>query len=189
MRQRAFNESATSQRLFFALWPDVSLQQQMFAAADSALRQFESPRRARRENLHLTLAFLGSVNAEVGARLQREADTIRARGFDLTLDQLGVFARRGLVWLGPLQVPAPLLDVVAALRSAQSAVGLIPEKREYRAHITLVRDLATCPPPGPVAPIVWPVRQFVLVESKPGARGSRYQVLHRWDLVARAHDR
>jgi len=174
---------AATQRLFFAIWPDAALQRRWHALAELPAHRAQSGRRTPRENLHVTLAFLGSVSAERRACLERAADAIRAASFELTLDRLGSFRRGGVWWLAPSELPPASLDLVAQLKSAQEACGLVPESRAYRAHITLARDVRRCPPPMSIASIVWPVRDFVLVQSKPGEGGSRYQALRTWPLA------
>jgi 2'-5' RNA ligase len=54
------SEAAETVRLFFALWPDTSLQAKLAAWGEQAAGK---GRAMRRENLHLTLAFLGATEA------------------------------------------------------------------------------------------------------------------------------
>jgi len=171
-----------SERLFLALWPEAALQQRMAALVDTVLAARGGGRRAPLANLHMTLAFLGSVDGAVRQRLERQADGVRRPGFELVLDRLGCFRRRGLLWVGAAGVPPPLLELVADLRAAQVACGLTPDERDYRAHVTLARHLRRCPQPMGIEPIVWPVQEFVLVRSNLGAAGARYDVLRAWQL-------
>ena len=104
-----------AKRLFFALWPDDALRQKLHALGEeilgncsmrcstSAIPGVVGNYRGRRippENLHLTLAFLGSVDAERQACLERMALAIRSPAFTLTLDQAGFWPRKGLLWAG-----------------------------------------------------------------------------------------
>jgi 2'-5' RNA ligase len=47
-------------RLFFACWPDAALQEQL-AQLGRQLQRQSGGKPSRRENLHLTLVFLGDV--------------------------------------------------------------------------------------------------------------------------------
>lgn len=170
------------QRLFFALWPEAALQQRLYALARPVLEQARDGRRTRAENLHLTLAFLGSVDAKVRACLEQRAEEIRAPSFELVFERFGYF-RGGTWWAGTERAPPPLFTLVDALKAAQAACGLSPENHEYHAHVTLARDLRRRPPPLSFDPIVWPVRQFALVRSQTAPDGARYEVLRRWPLV------
>jgi 2'-5' RNA ligase len=51
------------------------------------------------------------------------------------------------------------------------------------AHVTVLRDAGTTLPATPIAPVRWPVRDFVLVHSVLG-RESAYHLLGRWPLPA-----
>ncbi len=52
-------------RLFYALWPDDAARAQLAQAA--AALNVHDGQRVRDENLHLTLVFLGAVDAECQA--------------------------------------------------------------------------------------------------------------------------
>jgi 2'-5' RNA ligase len=170
------------ERLFLALWPAAALQQRLAALVDAAHSPRGGGRRALSANLHMTLAFLGAVDAPTRAQLEARIDARRRERFELVLDRMGCFRRRGLLWVGA-SAPAPaLLGLVADLKAAQLACGLAPDARDYRAHVTLARNLRRCPPPMPIDPIVWPVHEFVLVRSDLGGTGARYEVVRRWAL-------
>ena len=49
-------------RLFFALWPPEDLSRALADGAEALARRFGG-KPARRETIHLTLAFLGEVDA------------------------------------------------------------------------------------------------------------------------------
>ena len=171
-----------AERLFLALWPEGALQRRMAALPETLLAPRGGGRRTLSANLHMTLAFLGAVDAATRARLEGLIDTVGGEGFELVFDRLGCFRRRGLLWVGASVPPAPLLALVADLKAAEVACGLTPDARDYRAHVTLARNLRRCPPPMGIEPIVWPVRQFVLVRSDLGGANARYEVARTWAL-------
>lgn len=174
--------TARSQRLFFALWPVPALQRQLAALPDQMLGS-RAGRRIPAGNVHLTLAFLGAVDATTRTCLEQGASTIHTQAFDLTLDTLGCFRRHGLLWTGTSRWPIPLLELVAAIHAAQAACGLSPDPRAFQTHVTLARNLRRCPPERTIEPIVWPVQEFALVGSELGGGGARYHVLRTWTLV------
>lgn len=171
-----------ARRLFFALWPEPELQERLYRLGGKVLGEARG-RRIRAENLHLTLAFCGSVAEETRGCLERAASEIRAPHFGLTLTRVGGLRRRGLLWVAPPQVPAPLGVLVKALRAAQAACGLDPEDRDYQAHLTLARDVRRFPREDAIAPLDWAVERFVLVESCNEAGGVRYEILRSWELT------
>jgi 2'-5' RNA ligase len=168
------------QRLFFALWPDAELRQQL--SAYQPLLMGCGGRQVVLENLHITLAFLGSVGATTRSCLEQEADGISLPPFTLKLDELGFWRRPQVVWLGAGAIPAPLLALVAALKKAMLACDLEPESRPFQAHLTLMRRARRAPAVKPVEVLPWPVGEFALMASDTRPEGVRYEVLRRWPL-------
>ena len=137
----------------------------------------------RRENLHLTLVFIGDLAVQRLGDLASMAHAISAAPFELVLDQTGYWRHNRIVSASPLSVPKPLRALVNAIegRLKQAEIGF--DQRPYAPHVTLLRD-ARAPAAFPQLALDWPVREFVLVESARGARGAEYRVLGRWPLIA-----
>jgi RNA 2',3'-cyclic 3'-phosphodiesterase len=178
--------AAATQRLFFALWPSGAVREAL-----AGLLEGESHRIGRRvpdTNLHLTLAFVGTVTAEQRACMETAACAVEAVPFTLTLDRLGYWPRPRIVWAGASATPSALVDLVAHLNAGLSGCGYAPEQRPYQAHVTLSRKAQAAPRRRDTPPIVWPAEEFCLVESVSEEHGSVYRVLARWPLRAAAAD-
>jgi len=171
-------ETAT-QRLFFALWPEPSvrsgLQQCLSPLADATGRPVDP------DNLHLTLAFPGHIDATTQSCLEQAADAIHLPRFTLRLDHFGYWKHPKVIWYGPSEVPIELISLVAELEEAMRACGLNPESRPYRPHVTLLRKAQAMPKAAAPA-MVWRVEGFVLVLSESSPQGVRYRVIRRWPL-------
>lgn len=176
-----------TQRLFFALWPNEPVREQIDLLARQHVHK--NGKRTRRENHHITLVFLGSVEAERRACLEESASGVVAAPFELALDRFGYWMRPRILWLGASHMPAALLDLVAQLNTGMQACGLSPETRPFQAHVTLARKLSRGPSSSPqVATVLWPISTFCLIESLLTPEGSRYQVLREWPLTGSASD-
>jgi 2'-5' RNA ligase len=173
--------AVATQRLFFALWPDPDLQQQLARAA-TALLPADLGRRVRAENLHCTLVFLGDVDADQRLCVEAAASEIRARAFALRLDRFGYFRRPQVAWLGCTATPPALTRLVADLGSGCNACGFPPENRPYEVHLTIARKVRRDPGRPPFLAIDWAVDRFALVESVNTDDGVRYQPLRSWAL-------
>ncbi len=168
-------------RLFFALWPDEAVRQALVRIS----RQLALPPGAKRmvpDNLHLTLAFIGTQGPQVQTCLEQQAEEIRLPPFTLTFDELGFFAKPQVVWLGDRNPPESLLQLAKALKHAQLNCGLEPETRPFQTHLTLLRKVRRPPGPFQPEPVTWPVKEFVLVASETLPEGARYRVIRRFSL-------
>jgi 2'-5' RNA ligase len=78
-------------RLFFALWPDAAVRDELYRAAQAA-HDGSGGRCMRRDNLHQTLVFVGSVAAERIAGLEAAAAAITVPAFKLEWGTTGTGA-------------------------------------------------------------------------------------------------
>ena len=152
-------------RLFLALWPDPALRHQLSAWRDAwTWPKGAAPVHA--DKLHVTLHFLGALPAErLPALLDGFAVPFEPFRLDLTRAALW---HHGIAVLEPELTPPGLASLHARLSEALPALGLQPEARRYRPHVTMARRAAgaALPPDGP--PVPWDVRGYALVESKNG---------------------
>ena len=170
----------SGERLFFALWPDESVRE----GVETQLPPMPKPAKpVPRANWHLTLAFLGHTGRDTRARYEAAAESVASRPFELVLDRLGYFHRSNVLWLGAGDVPRRLAALHGDLNALLADEGYEPDKRPFKAHLTLARKM---PPPGDlpaVSPIAWTVADFCLVRSELDRRGARYEVVRRFPLT------
>lgn len=166
----------SSRRLFFALWPDDETRRGIVERRESLGRI--SCRRVPDHNLHLTLAFLGDQPAASVPALEDLADSLAGEACILELTRFGWFPGSRVLWLGG-EAPGPLVGLQVALHRKIVELGIRLDKRPFRPHVTLFRQVDRPPALDDPEPLPWPVRDFVLVESVSGAP---YRVLGRWPL-------
>ena len=170
--------------MFFALWPDDGVRDALHREAQRLHRNCGG-RVMRRENVHLTLAFIGDVAVERLDELKSVAGTIAGRSFEFVLDQLGYWRHNRIVWAAPQSVPGPLREIVTALESGLKQAEFEFDRRPYAPHLTLLRN-AREPRVLPALDVPWPVSDFALVQSVRDEHGSRYQVVASWPLAPAA---
>jgi RNA 2',3'-cyclic 3'-phosphodiesterase len=168
-------------RLFFALWPEDPVRDALGEAAQPLLEACRGRRVARR-NYHLTLAFLGGVAAGRLDELRAAAASVRAEAFDLAMDCHGHWPAPRVAWLGCRRPPPAADGLARSLWAALEPLGFRPDPRPFRPHLTVLRGCRSCDWAGPVAPVAWPVRDFVLVRSETLPAGPTYTVVDRWAL-------
>lgn len=175
-----------SSRLFFALWPDEETRQVLVRLSE--FMQISQSGRANEfkwtqpHNLHVTLVFLGQVEAATGLLLKQAVAGIGATPFELIFDRLSYWSQPKVLCL-TAQQPAPaIMELVVALNDAVSGCGLQPDARPYSPHITLARHARYLPEIA-IEPLVWRVESFCLVESCSEADGVFYRVLQEWPFI------
>lgn len=172
---------ADVQRLFFALWPTDALRQQLKRRCKHLL-QHGGGRPVAVENLHITLAFLGSVTAEQRACVEQAADAIQLPRFSLRLDRAGHWSRPRVLWLGASEQPETAVALANGLNAGARDCGLQTDNRPFQAHLTLMRKVAKPPADLSVEPLVWEVDSFTLVQSYTYPEGVQYTPLRSWPL-------
>lgn len=95
---------------------------------------------SRRENLHLTLVFLGeTADAD---KVKQAMDKVSAEPFALTVGGFGRFRRNGgdICWIG-VEKNEALVSLYNALCSALRLAGFSIENREFQPHLTVGREV------------------------------------------------
>ena len=89
--------------------------------------------------LHVTLRFFGDIREDIARDLDSELVGLRGQAFDLELAGAGAFGEGPdlhVLWAGVAENDA-LRRLAKACESAARRVGLKPETRTYRPHLTL----------------------------------------------------
>lgn len=176
-------DHASSRRLFFGLWPTGDVIPAISQCAAQAHSMYGG-RIMRPETLHLTLAFLGSVNADKVRELVRLAPTWRVDSGRITLRRIGRFRGPGVVWAGPDEgQPEWLYGVYDRLWARLETLGWDRPDGPFRPHVSLLRN-AGAGNPMACPPISWVTGDAVLVASEPQPGGSVYQALARVPVAA-----
>lgn len=91
-----------------------------------------------RDNLHLTLRFLGDMDERKAQDVDAALGEIRATPFALDLSGVGTFGgdQPHAIWLGLTSNP-PLLALHERCERACRRAGLEPEPRSYTPHVTI----------------------------------------------------
>lgn len=126
---------------------------------------------------HITLYYIGEVERK---RLNeiKPALQIAFAPFEFKLDTPELWDG-GIAALRASKLPEEFLLLYGALTQRIHALGLRVETREMKIHLTLARKArgATCPQQNYEA--VWPVRRYVLLESRLNPPGP-YKVLQKY---------
>lgn len=132
-------------RLFTAIRFPEEVLNPIVELIDQARRVDPDARYVRKDQLHLTLDFIGEVPSAQASEEALEAACARWRAsgegsFTLSFSDLGTFRGKGgaVFWLG-LAPSEALTFFEAILREELQDRGLLSDSRAYSPHITLAR--------------------------------------------------
>ncbi|TFI57374.1 RNA 2',3'-cyclic phosphodiesterase [Sphingomonas parva] len=174
-------------RLFVAIRPPAAIRERLLGLMGGV----RGARWQTDDQLHLTLRFIGDVDRHQAEDVDAALSSLHHPRFDLALDGIGAFDRRGaptVLWAGVSPI-APLKSLHKKIDQALVRAGLEPERRAYAAHITLARIARGG---GPVEPFLvgagsvssppFPVDEFVLCQSHLTPAGAVYETVARYAL-------
>ncbi|NRO96398.1 RNA 2',3'-cyclic phosphodiesterase [Paraburkholderia sp. NMBU_R16] len=180
-------EEADWHRTFIALVPDARTRS---AWDEVRIGEAAAGRRVAADQLHMTLAFLGSIPRESGQAL--------AAGLASTVTALAALkVERFAYWPNPahprlavltFECPPPLVELQANVRELVRSLGLpIDDHRPFRPHVTLARLPRHSQPVSPEAvlagersALALPASRFatlMLYSSTLERSGARYRPL------------
>ena len=169
-------------RLFIALPIEKQVVESL---AELAASETSGWRWVRMESLHITLAFLGTVEEGLVDAAERAmlSSATRADPLDLTAEGIGAFPderRARVVWAGVGGDLAALARLHADLTSELRSEGFELEVRRFNPHITLARSRDPRPLPAGLDRSwtfgAWRAANVHLFESHLGPAGPRYEV-------------
>ena len=144
----------------------------------------------RREKLHLTLKFLGSVDNGTLEELQTRVEdfTQKYASFVLRLQDAGVFPavpRPRILWIGTHDSSEILNQIHAELEDTCEAIGFEREAKRFHPHVTIgrvrephsARKLAEYHLQTKIEPVEFKVAELVIYESELQPTGSVYTAI------------
>jgi 2'-5' RNA ligase len=172
----AAGEKGTTIRCFVALQPDAAARDWLDQLAHAQHSLFPHARRMHRDNLHLTVAFIGALDGAIARHVAQQLATQTVETFDWTLGDVGVFERARVLWVGSTD---RRLDALAVrVRRLLDALDVHYDRKPFVAHVTLLRKLPRSASRSAARriepPILWRVAAPVLLQSKTDRDGTRY---------------
>lgn len=159
-------------RLFIA----IDLPEPVKEAVDGIVgRDLAGARRVPREQLHLTLRFIGEADEKMLQAIKRALSGVNGVSFSLALKEVGHFPpgrHPRVLWVG-MEESVPLRGLHHEIELALTVAGIPTEERRFSPHITIARLKET--PPAKVTALEerqhlfsagpFPVEEFYLYSS------------------------
>jgi RNA 2',3'-cyclic 3'-phosphodiesterase len=175
-----------SHRLFIGIRPPTYIRETLIDTMEAV----EGARWQDDDQLHLTLRFIGEVERPVADDLAATLASIAWPPFELALDGVSHFERKGVPTAILARVlPTPELNGLRTkIERACDVAGLGRETRRFTPHITIARLNRNT---GPIAAWLtrhaglranWLADGFTLFESRLLASGAHYEVAAHYPL-------
>lgn len=171
-------------RCFISLNVPENIKKEIVKMQDS-LPEFNG-KITERENLHLTLKFLGEIDGEKAEKIRQKLKEIKFRKFESEIDKMGIFDEDfiRIIW-----VHLTNCDELQKIIDRKLKKMFITEKR-FMGHLTIARvksikdkkkflnELKKIEFPK----IKFAVDRFYLMKSKLTAEGPKYEIIEEYGL-------
>lgn len=183
------------------LFIGIDLPEHIKTSLENIIRELKSSidgaRWVPRENLHVTLKFLGSVELTLMKEIvEKISGALRDLSwFDYNLSEIGAFPSlksARVFWVGTSEGSEKIESLFKTIDSSLKFLHLKEEKRKFHSHITLARlkinkkidlnmveDIASKVPSD-----ILTVEEITLFQSELSPQGAKYKVLERFSLKA-----
>ena len=124
-------------RLFVA----IDLPETVKDQVESLCKGISGQRWVKREQMHLTLRFIGEVDSKRAESIKAALSALRFDPFEMALRGVGQFPPRRpprVLWVG-VRGPDALSQLAQGIESALVGIGLDPADKPFKPHITLAR--------------------------------------------------
>ncbi len=145
------------------------------------------------ENYHITLRFIGDIDHRTADEVGRGLMRVDRRSFDLSLSGLDAFGgKKPHSIVACVRASQALKELQAEHERIIQRIGLEPERRKFRPHVTLARmkgasqsDAATyLALRGDFRTAPFPIGRFVLLSSRASRGGGPYIMEEAYPLAA-----
>jgi 2'-5' RNA ligase len=145
------------------------------------------------ENYHITRRFIGDIDGRTADEVARALSRIDRPKFDLSLEGLDVLGTRKPHAIVASVKPSPALRALQAEHERIiQRLGLEPEHRKFRPHVTLARirnvsqadAAAYLSLRGSFSTAPFPIGRFLLLSSRDSRGGGPYVMEEAYTLAA-----
>lgn len=129
-------------RLFIAINFNEEIKNHLMDAIQKLKQSSVKGNFTQRDNLHLTLVFIGEVGTDKVDQIKSVINRVKSESFDLAFGGIGRFKRKGseIYWVG-VEKNEMLYSINNQLTEELRIEGFDIEKREFKPHLTLGREV------------------------------------------------
>lgn len=179
-------------RLFTAIELPDDVRAKAWEFERALMTNYRYARWVARENLHLTLIFIGEIGPDRAEGVKEALSEVRGKPFTVSLEGLGSFPEKKpiarVLWIGVGEGLEELIGLAEKVRRALAPLG-IKDDKAFHPHLTLARGRRETGIPlqrlGSPAfgPVGFKLGHFSLMESKLRPEGPIYTRVASYPLV------
>lgn len=129
-------------RLFIAINFSNTVKAKLCQIQNQLKAQIYTGNFTAKENLHLTLVFLGEVRGSQVGLIQNIMDDLEVQPFTCKIQDIGSFRQKGGdLWWARVEQSKMLENIRAELYHALIEEGFEPDSKRFKPHITLARQV------------------------------------------------
>ncbi len=182
-------------RIFIAVNLSEKAKKEISFHQEEIKRSLKGVRWVEKENIHITLAFIGSIEEEKILSLINELEMVRENPFQMTFTEMCYIPenRRNakMIWARGESKEISSLEKKIKEKIVASDINFIPDERDFTPHITLGRirawewkrlPLVEIPLLEEGIEVSFPVNSFELMESRLKKGGPVYKEIKKFTL-------
>ena len=173
-------------RLFYGIFPPKTIQEALKTPQDK-VAGYKGWKASKTDQLHITLLFLGELEATRLPELKKLGKTIAStvKPFEIQLGGTGYFPASGAPRVWFVKAIGEGLEPLAA--AFRKALPEVEAKEKFHPHLTLARKKSPAPRVAPLMlELSFQAKEVCLVESTLDPKGSQYRVVERFALAGKA---
>ncbi len=145
------------------------------------------------ENYHITLRFIGDIDNRTADEIVRALGRVQRPSFDMSLEGLDALGgRKPHSIVACVRASPALKELQAEQERIIQRIGLEPERRKFRPHVTLARIRSSSQADaaaylalrGDFRTPPFPIGRFVLLSSRASKGGGPYIMEEAYPLAA-----
>jgi len=130
-------------RTFIAIDIPMELREKIYSAFDNERQRIKGVKWVEKENLHITLKFLGEIEEEKVKEIGKILDEVsnKFKSFEVSLGELGGFPQLKnprVLWIG-VSPSEKIEEIFNFIEERVERIGIEKEERKFHPHITVAR--------------------------------------------------
>lgn len=187
-----------AKRIFLAVNLPTNIRKDLFLFQSELKEAFDKKavKWVNKDNLHITLLFLGFVKKEKVPFLQKKLSSFKNKKFSVEFDKITYYPENKksakIIWAqGKSRELCELREKICKALSKDFPISSVCDEKEFKVHVTMGRirrwefektSLSAIPEISQEVNLSFDVNSFVLLESKLKKGGAEYKLIEEYKL-------